>query len=186
MSDQPVSQAFLAVAETTLAEGFHKIEHCVGQLSDQQVWWRPHVLPPAPAKHASSEMNSIANLILHLSGNLRQWIIAGVGGSKDVRNRPLEFSDRSQRAVAELLAQLQLTITESRAVLARLTGAQLAEPRRIQGFNTNVTAALFNTISHFRGHVQEIIHLTREQLGDQYRFDFVPTGPEQESAGTAS
>jgi hypothetical protein len=46
-----------------------------------------------------------------------------------------------------------------------------------------VTAAIFDSISHFRGHTQEIIHMTREMLGEKYKFDFVPKGPEQEAAG---
>jgi hypothetical protein len=186
----PLPQLFLTAARDTLAEGLHKIEHCVDQLTDDQVWWRPTPQnligqPPATAKNIpskSSEMNSIANLMLHLAGNLRQWIVAGVGGAKDVRNRPLEFSDHSRRPKAEVLAQLQKTVSEADAVLARLTPEQLVENRRIQGFDTNVTAALFGTISHFRGHTQEIIHMTRQQLGDQYKFDFVPQGSEQISA----
>jgi hypothetical protein len=178
-------QLFLAAARETLAEGFHKIEHCVNQLTNDQVWWRPAAQPPATAKNATSEMNSIANLMFHLAGNIRQWIIAGVGGAKDVRNRPLEFSDHSRRPKAEVLAQLQKTVAEADAVLARLTPEQLVENRRIQGFDTNVTEALFGMISHFRGHTQEIIHMTREQLGDGYQFDFVPQGPEQTSASSA-
>ncbi len=185
----PLPQLFLTAARDTLAEGLHKIEHCVNQLTDDQVWWRPSaVQSPATANNAlskTSEMNSIANLMLHLAGNVRQWIIAGVGGAKDVRNRPLEFSDHSRRPKAEVLAQLQKTVAEADAVLARLTPKQLVENRRIQGFDTNVTAALFGTISHFRGHVQEIIHMTRQQLGDRYQFDFVPQGPEQISASGA-
>ena len=181
---------FTAAARETLAEGLHKIEHCVAQLTDEQVWWRPAVQnqagqSPATAKKISSktsEMNSIANLLLHLSGNMRQWIIAGVGGTKDVRNRPLEFSDHKTRPKSEVLAPLQKTVAEADAILAELGPDQLAENRRIQGYDTNVVAALFNTISHFRGHVQEISHMTREQLGDKYQFDFVPQGAEQISA----
>ena len=183
----PLPQLFLAAARETLAEGLTKIQHCASQLTDDQLWWRPtpqnqSVQPPATANSATSEMNSIANLIFHLSGNLRQWIIAGIGGAKDVRNRPLEFSDRSRRPKAEVLALLEKTVAAADAVLARLTPEQLVENRRIQGFDTNVTEALFNTISHFRGHTQEIIHITRQQLGDAYRFYFVPQGPEQISA----
>jgi hypothetical protein len=161
----------------------HKIEHCVGQLGEEQVWWRPGVKSPASAKNTASEMNSIANLMLHLAGNVRQWIVAGIGGAGDVRNRPREFADRSGKSKSELLALLKGTVAEADTVLARLTADELVAKRRIQGFDTNVTAALFGTISHFRGHVQEIIHMTREQLGDKYRFDFVPQGAEQESAG---
>jgi hypothetical protein len=174
---------FLAVARETLAEGLHKIEHCLSQLTDEQVWWRPGSNNVATQKSPTTEMNSIANLILHLAGNLRQWIIAGVGGAKDVRNRPLEFADRTRRPNAELLALLKATVSEADAVLARLTPDQLLVNRRIQGFDTNITAAVFGAISHFRGHVQEIIHLTRVQLGDRYHFAFVPQGAEQISAG---
>ena len=183
MSSMEIANVFLTAARETLAEGMHKIEHCLGQLNEEQVWWRPQVKPPAGAKNAAVEMNSIANLVLHLAGNLRQWIVAGVGGAKDVRNRPREFADRSGMPKGELVALVKGTVAEADAAMARLTADELTAKRRIQGFDTNVTAALLGTISHFRGHEQEIIHMTREQLGDKYRFDFVPQGAEQESAG---
>jgi hypothetical protein len=162
---------FVGAMRETLLEGMRKIEHCVGQLDDEQVWWRPR-----------GEMNSIANLMLHLSGNLRQWIISGVGGAKDVRNRPVEFSDRSGRAKGEVLAILQKTVAEADGVLAKVTAEELVSKRRIQGFDETGMSAIVRAIPHFRGHVQEIIHMTREQVGEKYRFDFVPKGKEQESA----
>jgi len=168
---QESARIFLATARGSLAEGLRKIEHCVNQLSDEQLWWRPR-----------PEMNSIANLMLHLSGNIRQWIVSGVGGSADVRNRPVEFSDRSNRPKAEVLAILQKTVKDADAAIAKVDESQLAAARRIQGRETNVTEAIFKPLAHFQGHVQEIIHLTREQLGERYKFDFVPKGKEQESA----
>lgn len=170
-----IAKAFIEAVRDTLGEGMRKIEHCVGQLNDSQIWWRPR-----------PEMNSIANLMLHLSGNLGQWIIAGVGGQKDIRNRPLEFSDRSNRPKVEVIGILKKTVTAADAVLAGLTPEQLLSPRRIQGYDTSVIAAIENTIAHFRGHVQEVIHITRQQLGEEYQFDFVPQGKEQESAGGAT
>jgi len=175
MSDQTSAAAFVAAATDMLRKGLHKIEHCVAQLDDNQLWWRPQ-------PEITPQMNSIANLLLHLAGNMRQWIIAGVGGAKDIRDRPLEFSDRSNRPKAEILGQLKATIAEAAAAIARLTVSDLTAARRVQGFDTNVTAAIFQTLCHFHGHVQEIIHLTREQLGDRYRFDFVPKSAAQESA----
>jgi len=173
--ENDLSGAFIAESRTVLSEGMHKIEHCIGQLEDGQLWWRPR-----------PEMNSIANLMLHLSGNVRQWIVGGIGGAKDDRNRPREFSDRSNRPKTQLLGILQKTVAEADAVLAGLTAEQLLAPRRIQGFQTSVIGAIMSTIPHFRGHVQEIIHITRQQLGQKYRFDFVPKGTEQESAGGAA
>ncbi|HZN64274.1 MAG TPA: DUF1572 family protein [Tepidisphaeraceae bacterium] len=173
LPESGVAGTFIDAAREVLAEGMAKIEHCVNQLDDAGVWWRP-----------AEGQNSIANLMLHLSGNVRQWIIAGVGGAApDVRDRPREFADRSGRPKAEILGLLRRTVAEADGVLSRLTGDGLTQPRRIQGFETNVLAAVFDTIAHFRGHTQEIIHMTRDRLGEQYVFYFVPQGPEQTSAG---
>jgi len=172
MTDQSLAATFTASMRETLCEGMRKIEHCANQLAESQFWHRPR-----------AEMNSIANLCLHLAGNLRQWLISGVGGQRDIRNRPQEFSDRSNGPKTEILGLLKSTVTEADQILSRLTPADLVAARRIQGFDTTVLAAVTNTISHFRGHTQEIIHMTRGQLGEKYRFDFVPKGEEQESGG---
>jgi hypothetical protein len=70
-------------------------------------------------------------------------------------------------------------IAEARAVLAQQTARKLLEARRIQGFNVTALAAIFSSVPHFRGHTQEIISITRLQLGDAYRFAWAPTKPEQ-------
>jgi len=171
VSATDVARAFTDAARQELTEGLSKIDHCLRQLTDEQVWWRPR-----------PEMNSIANLMLHLAGNLKQWIVSGVGGAPDVRNRPGEFADRSGASKSDVFAKLQGVIRECDAVLARLGPDDLVAPRHIQGYDLTVTRAIFHVIPHFRGHVQEIIHMTRAQLGDRYQFDFVPQTPEQISA----
>src|SRR5687768_7071535 len=93
--------AFLQSSAAILRTCLHKIRHCLDQLSDEQVWQRPR-----------PEMNSIANLLIHLTGNLRQWILGGAGGEPDTRNRPAEFTDRSMRSKSELLAALSAVIAE--------------------------------------------------------------------------
>ena len=60
---------------------------------------------------------------------------------------------------------------------------ELLEPRRIQGFETTGLAAIFDSVAHFKGHTQEIVHLTRMQLGDRYRFEWVPSTPEEGATG---
>jgi hypothetical protein len=151
-----------------------RIGHCLGQLDDRQVWWRPH-----------ESMNSIANLVLHLCGNLRQWIVAGVGGATDVRNRPQEFAEQGPIPKAELLLRLEEVIGESDAVLAETTERQLLEPRRIQGFDETALSAIFDSLAHLSGHTQEIICLTRLQRGNAYRFAWTPTMPEQGASRAA-
>jgi hypothetical protein len=163
-----VGQAYLAQGRRKLAACHQRIKHCLDQLSDAQVWWRPH-----------ESMNSIGNLLLHLCGNVTQWIIAGVRGSPDRRNRPEEFAHRVAIPKDELIRRLDEVVREADAVLAGITDSQLLEPRRIQGFDETVLAALFDSLSHFNGHTQEIVCLTRWQLGDAYRFAWVPATPEQ-------
>ena len=166
------SALFASSAREILDEGLRKIEHCVDQLDDDAVWWRP-----------TPKQNSVANLMLHSAGNVRQWIVSGVGGAPDVRDRPKEFSDRSGCPKEQVLETLRAAVRDADAVLANLAAGQLAQRRRIQGFETSVLAAVFDTVTHFRGHTQEIIHITRAAVGDRYRFHFVPQGPEQLSAG---
>src|SRR5436190_5861491 len=163
---------YLNTARDVLAEGLRKIERCVHQLNEEQVWWRPR-----------PGMNTVANLMLHLSGNIRQWICHGVAGARDIRNRPEEFVDRSKLPKNNIVSLLRSAVREADTVLEKLPPQKLTEPRRIQGFDTTILAAIFDSIAHFRGHTQEIIHMTREILGDKYKFDFVPQGTEQEAAG---
>jgi hypothetical protein len=169
---EPTQQEMAAavVAETTncLGSCVAKIKHCLGQLTDAQVWWRPH-----------ESMNSIGNLILHLSGNVRQWIVAGIGGEADVRDRPKEFSEKQMIPKGQLLGQLDAVVSAATAALARLTSEELLRGRRIQGFDVSGLGAIFDCVPHFKGHTQEIVYLTRMQLGDNYRFDWVPKTAEE-------
>ena len=114
MPESQLAEAVITSARKTLTDGLHKIEHCVGQLTDEQVWSRP-------AECKNPEMNSIANLLLHLSGNIRQWLVSGVGGTKDIRNRPLEFSDRSNRPKSEVSAPASIHHQRSRRRLGILS-----------------------------------------------------------------
>ncbi len=155
-------------AGSELASALSRIRHCLNQLSDEQVWWRSQ-----PA------MNSVGNLMLHLCGNVRQWLVSGLGGAPDNRNRPAEFSERGPIPKDEVLRKLRGVVDEARAVLARQTARQLLEVRRIQGSEVSGLAALFDSVAHFRGHTQEIVHMTRLLLGDAYQFQWMPLTPEQ-------
>ena len=96
MSPQ-TGRAFLAEARRHLGEDYlPKIERCLERLTDEQVWWR-----------ASERSNSVGNLLLHLEGNLRQWVVCGAGGRVDARERDREFAERRPLARGELLARLR-------------------------------------------------------------------------------
>jgi hypothetical protein len=163
-----VGQAYTAEGRRRLVACHERIKHCLGQLDDAQVWWRPR-----------ETMNSIGNLLLHLCGNVRQWIIGGVRGLPDDRNRPQEFAQRGPLPKEQLLRRLETVVREADEVLATVTDSQLLEPRRIQGFDETVLSALFDSIAHFNGHTQEIVCITRLQLGEAYRLAWKPETPEQ-------
>lgn len=173
-TETSVGRTYLATCRHRLAESVKKIKHCLGQLGEEQVWWRPR-----------ESQNSIANIVLHLCGNLRQWVISGAGEAPDVRDRPREFSERSPIPKAELIRRLEETVAQADTVLGNLTDQQLLEARRIQGFEETVLSAIFDSLAHFQGHAQEIVLMTRLQLGDAYRFAWVPTTPAQGAASAA-
>ena len=168
MTADELATAVGTAAAHEMTSALNRIKHCLGQLSDEQIWWRSH-----PA------MNSVGNLILHLCGNVRQWIVAGLGGGPDTRNRPVEFSERGPILKAELLRRLEAVVAEAKNLLERQSARQLVEPRRIQGADITGLQAIFNSVPHFRGHTQEIIHITRLQLGDAYRLAWEPRTPEE-------
>jgi hypothetical protein len=163
-----VGRAYIGVARRHLADRTGRIKHCVGQLDDGQVWWRPH-----------ESMNSVGNILLHVCGNLRQWVVAGVAGAPDTRDRPAEFAERGPIPKSELVRRLEAVVTEADAALAALDETRLLEPRRVQGFDETVMSAIWESLTHLSGHTQEVVYVTRLQLGDRYRFAWAPSTPEQ-------
>jgi len=130
------------------------IERSIAPLTDVQVWWRPN-----------EASNSIGNLILHLSGNVRQWIVGGVGRQPDQRDRQREFDERDVIPKEQLLARLRTVLDEADAVLAGLTEADLTEPREIQGHDTTVLKAIFHVVEHFSTHTGQILWMAKSRLG---------------------
>ena len=164
LSAEDFARSFAEVAGGELDKAVRKIEHCLRQLDHDQFWSRP-----------AEDMNSVANLLLHLAGNIRQWIIAGVGNVEDVRERQKEFDDRSELPKDEILRRLHDTVSEAKLAIAGVSSDELLRRRRVQGFDVSGLQATFDSVSHFRGHTQEIVHMTRCLLGDGYEFDFVPS-----------
>jgi hypothetical protein len=136
-----------------------RIEHCVNQLSDEQVWWRP-----------PQGMNAIGNLLLHLAGNVKQVIADNLMGAPDTRDRPAEFAARDAIPKAELLRRLTESVQMAKAAFVDATDERLARVVRVNNFDWTGIQAAVRCVAHFRGHAQEIIHMTRELLGDKYQF----------------
>lgn len=170
-SSQPTDERFLHGvifgASQELAAALEMVEHCVGQLSDEQIW------------HREPTLHSVGNTILHLGGNLRQWIVAGLSDADDDRRRPAEFAELGPVPRAQLLHNLRRCVTEAQVVLAYVTVDDLLRQRTIQGFTMTGIGAIWHAVPHFRGHTQELIRQTRTLLGNDYRFAWKPTTPEQ-------
>jgi uncharacterized damage-inducible protein DinB len=127
-----------------------KIEAAVGALTDEQVWWRPN-----------EASNSIANLLVHLDGNLSQWVLEGLGGVPYERHRDAEFGARGGATKAELLARLEGTVGRCREAVARLGAGDLARVRRIQTYELDGAAALFHAVEHMSYHTGQIVLLAK-------------------------
>jgi uncharacterized damage-inducible protein DinB len=167
-SASEVTSAFIAQARSFLMTDYlPKIERCMERLRDEEVWWR-----------RGEESNSIGNLVLHLCGNARQWIVSGVGGDEDTRTRQSEFDERSLIPRAELLAKLRQTLQEVDAVLAALPPAAILERRTIQGTEQTLIDAIFHVVEHFSMHTGQIILLTKMLAESDLRFyDFSKGAP---------
>jgi hypothetical protein len=170
-NDSSAGALYLAASRNTLRSALAKICHCLEQLSEEDVQWR-----------AFEAHNSIQNIVLHLCGNLRQWIVHGVGGAPDRRDRAREFSERTPIPKTELLRRLRETVSEADRVLSAMPAERLTEVRRVQGFEVTVLEAILDSASHFVGHVHQIVYITRLRLGDAYRFHWVPDERQQRGA----
>jgi uncharacterized damage-inducible protein DinB len=155
-----VGRAFIDRAIDFLSGDYlPKIERCLERLNDEQIWWR-----------ANEESNSIGNLVLHLCGNARQWIVCGLGSEPDTRIRDTEFSRRDPLPRAELVEVLRSTLTDVASVLRKLSSSTLLEKRTIQGSEVDVLEAIFHVTEHFSMHTGQIIMLTKMLTQKDLRF----------------
>jgi len=156
MSNETV---FVKYAIEKLEQYESRVKACVRKLTPAQVW----------ARSASNE-NAIGNLLLHLNGNVRQWIICGIGGERDTRQRQTEFDAQEGFSPEELLARLHGTLVEAIVVISGLGAERLAEPVKIQGYDVTVLQAVFHVVEHFSGHTGQIIFATKYLTGEDLGF----------------
>jgi hypothetical protein len=147
----PTVSLFLDFSRNKLTTQYWpRLKECVESLTDEQVWWRPN-----PAS------NSVGNLMLHLNGNMRQWIVASFNRLEDRRDRPAEFAAEGQMTRAELLEKLGATVHEAEQVLLRLTEADLLAPYEIQGYRVHGLDAVYQVVEHFGLHFGQIAYITK-------------------------
>ncbi len=146
-----VSELFVRKSRALLVSDYlPKIDRSLAPLDDTDVWWRPN-----------EASNSIGNLMLHLAGNVTQWIIGGVGGRPHVRTRQREFDERAQIPKADLLSRLSGVVAEADEIIGGLDDAMLAERRQIQGYDVSVLDAVYHVVEHFSMHTGQIIAISK-------------------------
>jgi uncharacterized damage-inducible protein DinB len=162
--DNKIARLFLNDAESRLKYYLSRILRCLDALSDEEIWWWPN-----------EASNSAGNLVLHLSGNVRQWIISGLGGAADTRERDLEFSERGPVARRKLATLLHATVNEACRVLKKLTPQSLARSYTIQGYHVTGVEAVSHVCEHFAHHAGQIIYITKMRQGKDLRLTRLPT-----------
>lgn len=153
MAAPPLWQEFTRAAVAKLRGDLAQLARCAGLLSDEQAWSRPN-----------SHCNSVANLLLHLNGNVSQWIGGGIGGDAVSRDRPAEFAARGVRPVKPLVEALRQTVDRACEIIAGLDEPVLAQRRTIQQYEVSALEAVFHVVEHFSFHTGQIIQITKTLL----------------------
>jgi len=157
--DDTLERQFLDHSTNKLRQYTGSIGTCLGMLNEEQVWAR-----------GGENENAVGNLVLHLCGNVRQWIIGGVGGRPDSRDREREFRTRGGVPAGELMDRLQATVEEAAEVIRAVTAARMAERLVIQGYGVSVMEAIYHVVEHFSMHTGQIIFATKLLTGADLGF----------------
>jgi hypothetical protein len=149
--EKELAGVFLEFSRKKLLQQYWpRLRSCVERLTDEQVWWRPN-----------EASNSVGNLLLHLNGNVTQWLVASFNRWDDKRDRPAEFSAHGGEAVSALLDRLGATLNEAGRVLERLTVDELLAEYEIQGYHVRGLDAVYQVVEHFGLHYGQIVYITK-------------------------
>ncbi len=161
MSHDALLSEFCQNAVRKIEQDAAQITRCVALLDTNELWSR-----------ANDHCNSVANLLLHLTGNVRQWIVSGVGGEPFERDRPAEFAARDQRPAGEILPPLMNTLRRAGEIIRQLAPDALSHRRSIQGYDVSTMQAVFHVVEHLSFHTGQIVHMTKALKGvDLSLFD---------------
>jgi uncharacterized damage-inducible protein DinB len=151
MLQDAISRDFLDVSLRRLEMMDKYLEACLKKLTDEQIWQRQGV-----------HENAVGNLVLHLCGNTRQWVMHGVGGAADVRVRDEEFSADDGMSSAKLIALFRATMAEAKGVIGAVPSERMVERITPQGRDVSVLEAIYQVVGHVQQHVGQIILLTKQ------------------------
>lgn len=138
------------VRRRLIVESIPRIKQCLAELTTEEIWYRPN-----------ENSNSVGNLVLHLCGNVRQWLLSGLGGYTDNRRRKAEFDERGPFPTSALVRHLDELAEEVEKVLAKLTAEQILQSIEIQGFKENGVSVLVHVVEHFSYHTGQITYYVK-------------------------
>jgi uncharacterized damage-inducible protein DinB len=150
-----ITKLFVLHSTKKLRQMCAHIESCLERLTDDQIWSR-----------GAAHENSVGNLVLHLCGNARQWIEAGAGGEKDIRDRDREFSTRGGLTAADLLSHVKQTVDRAVTVIEGVTADRLLDEINPQTGPISVLEAIYQVVGHFQQHTGQIILATKILTGE--------------------
>ena len=155
-----LARSFLDQSRTYLkGEYMPRIEKALATLSEEDFWWRPN-----------DASNSAGNLVLHLAGNVRQWIVHGLGGAEDVRERDEEFAAKGGVSKADAFAQLRASVDDACAVLKQMNAEGLAAFYTPQAHEVTGLEAIYHVVEHFAMHTGQIIWIAKARSGEALGF----------------
>ncbi len=160
MREMTLSKEFVRQSERFLAEDFlPKVQAAIALLSEDELWWRPN-----------PQSNSVGNMVLHLNGNVRQWIVSGVGEAPDGRQRAQEFLEQGPMPAQELIEKLENTVAEAVDVLRKMDRTTLLAKRKIQAYEVTLVQAIIHVVEHFSYHTGQIVYVAKMLKGVDTRF----------------
>ena len=148
-------------AELLRATYVPRLSEALAVLPEQDLWWRPH-----------AGVVAFGTILLHLEGNVRQWLVSGLGGAPDQRDRATEFATTDGPGVDALLARLRSTIDAAVAVLETLDDEALARSYCIQGFDTSGSHAVYHVVEHFSWHTGQAVWIAKARGGPDHGLAF--------------
>ena len=153
------AEEFKKQADYRLSESVRMLEICLKGMDREFFWLR-----------VNESTNSIGTLLLHLEGNIRQYIISGLSGRKDNRNRESEFSNSSKEEISQVWGKLSETINEAREIIASCSNERLLSYSLVQGFSLSGLGMVMHVVEHLSYHTGQIAHMVKARRGEDLGF----------------
>jgi len=154
------AEEFIESSRVFLREDYlPKLLYCIVAMKDEDLWWRPNEVS-----------NSAGNLMLHLCGNVRQWIVSSIGGVEFKRNRDAEFAAKGPIPKSQLVDDLKQVLAEVDDVLAHIQSDRLLDRLKIQKFETSKLQAVYHVVEHFSYHLGQILYIYKLRTGSDPHF----------------